>query len=159
MKRILGLIVCGVLVLGITGCGNDENLNKDNNNSTTNNNEVGEQSKFYDEVIECLHDSKKSYIKAYLKNDNVVEVEYYMDQRTGNENISTSEFEQGLKLIKNKKQNQGFKNVEILEDGILMTITEEDTLWSDYNGTSEDVYKKIHDNTDVFSSFSCTTKK
>lgn len=159
MKKVLSLIMCGFLILGITGCGNNKTVTDSNSDSPNkSDNKKEEQVSLYDEVIECLHSSKKSYIKAYLKNDNVIEVKYYMDQRTGNENISSSEFEQGLKMIKAKKQNQGFKNVEITKDGILMTITEEDTLWNDYNGTSADVYEKIHNNDDVFSSYSCTTK-
>ena len=161
MKKVLSLILCSVLILGITGCGNNKTVtdkNSDASNNNNNNNKPEEVVTRYDEVIECLHSSKNSYIKAYLKNDNVIKVEYYMDQRTGNENISSSEFEQGLKMIKAKKQNQGFKNVEITKDGILMTITEKDTLWNDYNGTSADVYEKIHNNDDVFSSYSCTKK-
>lgn len=158
MKRILGLIMCGVLVLGVTGCGKEET--KENNNSTIkNDNKVEEQTKLYDEIVECLDDSNNSYIKAYLKNNDVFKVEFYSDQRTGNEKIPESEFKQGLKAAKTRKHSQGYNNIEILEDGLLFTITEEDGVWDTFNGTRDDVYKKIHDNTAEFSSFSCTTKK
>ena len=41
----------------------------------------------FDEIVECLDSNTKSYIKAYLKDNNVYEVKFYSDQRTGNEKI------------------------------------------------------------------------
>ncbi len=158
MKKILSLILCGALVLTITGCGNNEKENKTNDTNSSNN-KTEEQVKLYDEIIECLDSYNNSYIKAYLKDNSVYEVKFYSDQRTGNEKIPEAEFKQGLKAAKNRKHNQGYRNIEILEDGLLFTITEEDGVWDDFNGTSKDVYRKIHDNDAEFSSFSCTTKK
>ena len=155
MKKILVFVLCGLLILIITGCGN----NSDDNSKIKELYESKEETNpIYDEIIECLHNSKKSYIKLYLKNDNVIKGEHYLDQRTGNEKISSSEFEQGLKMIKLKKEKQGFKNVEITKDGILIHITKDDTLWDNYSGSSADVYKKIHDNDAEYFSYSCITK-
>lgn len=156
MKKILMLVMCLVLILVVTGCNNDN----DNDNSKLKDlYEKKEETKpIYDGVIECLHNSKNSYIKLYLKNDKVIKAEHYLDQRTGNEKISAVEFEQGLKMIKAKKESQGFKNVEITKDGILMYITNEDTLWDNYSGSISDVYRKIHDNDAEYSSYKCITK-
>lgn len=157
MKRILGLIICGVLVLGVTGCGKEKEIKENNNSSVKNDNKVEEQTKLYDEVIECNQKSSNSYINYYLKNNNVIEVKRYTDHRTGNENISDVEFEQGLKAIKSKKENAGFKNVEIVEDGILLTITEQDDEWTYYSGTKNDVYQNMEK--DFYEAgYSCTTK-
>ena len=157
MKKILSLVLCGVLVLGITGCGNNES-NKVNDKLDNNVEKREEQASPFDEIVECLDSNTKSYIKAYLKDNNVYEVKFYSDQRTGNEKIPEAEFKQGLKAAKTRKHSQGYNNIEILEDGLLFTITDEDGVWDEFNGTKEDVYKKIHDNTDKFSSFSCITK-
>ena len=158
MKKILGLILCCILILGITGCGNNNEFESSNNSSSNNeNNKVEEQVALYDEVIECNQKNTNSYINYYLKNDSVIEVKRYTDHRTGNENISDVEFEQGLKAIKSKKENAGFKNVEIVEDGILLTITEADTDWTYYSGTKNDVYQNMEK--DFYEAgYSCVTK-
>ena len=158
MKKILGLILCGVLVLGITGCGNNNESESNNNSSSNNeNNKVEEQVALYDEVIECNQKTTNSYINYYLKNDSVIEVKRYTDYRTDNENISEAEFEQGLKAIKLERENAGFKNVEIVEDGILLTITEVDTDWTYYSGKKNDVYQNMEK--DFYEAgYSCVTK-
>ena len=153
MKKVLSLLLFVFIFLCITGCGKGKEVNVNNNSAV----KSEDKTKLYDEVIECNQKSSNSYINYYLKNNNVIEVKRYTDHRTGNENISAAEFEYGLKVIKSKKEKAGFKNVEIVKDGILLTITEQDNDWAYYSGTKNDVYQNMEK--DFYEAgYSCITK-
>lgn len=157
MKKVLSLLLFVFIFLCITGCGKGKEVNVNNNSAVKSEDKAEEKTKLYDEVIECNQKSSNSYINYYLKNNNVIEVKRYTDHRTGNENISAAEFEYGLKVIKSKKEKAGFKNVEIVKDGILLTITEQDNDWAYYSGTKNDVYQNMEK--DFYEAgYSCITK-
>lgn len=78
MKKILGLILCCILILGITGCGNNnESENKNNNNSS--NGSVQEESNSNVFVNEKTYycsekDDDDWYYYFYYENDELVKV-------------------------------------------------------------------------------------
>lgn len=76
MKRILGLIICGVLVLGVTGCGSTEEAKENNDNSnnsvqgeTNSNNDVVEKTYYCSQI-----DDDDWYYYFYYENDELTKI-------------------------------------------------------------------------------------
>lgn len=64
MKKILGLIICGVLVLGVTGCGNDEKKELTSEEKFTQAISYLKDVTFYEYKIEKTFEKKQPYYKS-----------------------------------------------------------------------------------------------
>lgn len=129
MKRILGLIICGVLVLGITGCGNDESMeDKKENNSLNDNiqdNVNNEQSSgTYDKIIHCdipagtagtrADEAKGSYFEYYIKDNKIVKYERFR--------VLTSEYANRIDEYITHLKNNGWKQIDKVGNNIKITV-------------------------------------
>lgn len=133
MKKILGLIICGVLVLGVTGCGNNNKSNNMNDNldnkvetkeELNNSNETTseENNESYDKVIHCdipagtagtrADEDKGSYYEYYIKSDKLVKYVRYR--------VLPEQYASRINEYVSNLKNQGYKNVE--KSGKTVTI-------------------------------------
>jgi hypothetical protein len=83
MKKILALMLCTILLLGLTACGNNENdkennNNKPNNNATSNNDNIDFSDYFnvfsnrnYHMVIRLIVDDVEGEIEVYVKDEKI----------------------------------------------------------------------------------------
>ena len=70
MKKLLSLILCGVLVLGVTGCGNNDNDVKDNKDTSNNEQKENITNNEVEKTYYCTEKSDDDwYIYFYYKND------------------------------------------------------------------------------------------
>ncbi len=85
MKKILGLILCGVLVLGITGCGNNNESENNNNSSNGSVQEESNSNVFVNEkTYYCSEkDDDDWYYYFYYENDELVKVKVLAAKWTG----------------------------------------------------------------------------
>lgn len=96
MKKLLSLVLCGVLVLGITGCGNDKTITKENGNKVNNQEEnkdnnskrivcktATEYSSSYGNAASGNYDYGDTYL-CDVKNDSNYQV-FYVIAKTENQ--------------------------------------------------------------------------
>lgn len=129
MKKILSLIVCGVLVLGVTACGNNESIeDKKENNSLNDNiqdNVNNEQSSgTYDKIIHCdiptgtagarADEAKGSYFEYYIKDNKIVKYERFR--------VLTSEYANRIDEYITHLKNNGWKQIDKVGNNIKITV-------------------------------------
>lgn len=84
MRKLLSLIICGVLVLGVTGCGNNDNDVKDSKDTSNNEqkenitNNVVEKTYYCEEI-----DDDDWYYYFYYENNELVKVKVLAAKWTG----------------------------------------------------------------------------
>lgn len=75
-KKILGILICGILILGMTGCGNSSEKGKESNNDKSGMTEKDKNQKSEKEkVVVCKKDHINQRTETvYLKGDKLVKI-------------------------------------------------------------------------------------
>ena len=122
MKKIICLLICAFLVLGVTGCGNDEKSTKDNEslNSSGKNDDIpsinNELNENYDKIIHCdletgisgsrRDETEGSYYEYYIKDGRLVK---YIRYR-----VLPSEWDDSfIKKYVDSLKDEGWKNIKV----------------------------------------------
>ena len=87
MKRIISLLICGFLILGITGCGNEEKTNDKKNETVKDglkDNDVKEEIKIEKKTYYCEEtDDDDWYYYFYYENDELVKTKFLAAKWSG----------------------------------------------------------------------------
>lgn len=157
MKKILGLILCLMLVVSVSGCArsgkvttappknNDEVIEEEVKEEIEN--ERVEEFTNYDQVIVC--DSKDgSYMKYYYDNYKAVRFERLV--KCSSVEIAESERD---RLI----SEEGRNNVRVIGTDTFLISDSSDPMWYVYNLSQNDVYRK-YENDWMEAGWICSTK-
>ncbi|MBQ8659503.1 MAG: hypothetical protein IJ475_01530 [Bacilli bacterium] len=161
MKRILSLIICGVLVLGITGCGNNDSISDRNDNSSSNNDNIQENvnnesnnqqsNETYDKIIHCdletgiqgsrVDEAEGSYYEYYFKDEKLVKYIRFK--------VLPSEWDEAtIKEYLDHMSNEGWKNVKRTGKNVVLTIESAEDAPEDNNPLNGSISSLEEDTSD-----------
>ncbi len=134
MKKIFSLVLCGLLMLSITGCGNNDSISDRNDNSSSNNDNMQENvnnesnnqqsNETYDKIIHCdiptgtagtrADEAKGSYFEYYIKDNKIVKYERFR--------VLTSEYANRIDEYITHLKNNGWKQIDKVGNNIKITV-------------------------------------